>query len=158
MKTTLTISAVWKNKRTGEEYELLGHNIESDRVQIYPLKKNGDTAPIFMTANSLRKNYVAVAKRITEDNKVELKTVEKQPAAKVEKGSIKTKSACKIRRVELADGTVVSGDTFIIKVAEKTIAETSKTYGSTWWLSEIKAGKELLAQHNATIVYKPLTK
>ena len=109
MTTKLTIGAIWRNKRTNEDYELLGHNTESDRVQLFPVKKNGDTAPSFMTANSLRKNYVAVAKRITEDNKVELKTVEKQPAAKVEKVTIKTESACKIRRVELADGTVVSG-------------------------------------------------
>lgn len=75
MTTKLTIGAIWRNKRTNEDYELLGHNIESDRVQIYPLIKNGDTAPIFMTANSLRKNYIAVAKRVTQENTVELKKV-----------------------------------------------------------------------------------
>jgi hypothetical protein len=154
MGTTLTIGAVWKNKRTGEEYELLGHNIENDRVQIYPLKKNGDTAPIFMTANSLRKNYVAVAKRVTEENTVELKKVEKPVAVKKEKEV----AVPKFKRVELLDGRVVSGIDFVTKIAGKTEEETCKNNSATWWLSETTKGKELLAQFNGKIVYKPLTK
>lgn len=151
MTTKLTIGAIWRNKRINEDYELLGHNTESDRVQLFPVKKNGDTAPTFMTAKSLRKNYIAVAKRVTEDNKVEVKMAE-QPKQKKEAGDYK------VRRVELADGQVVSGDTFITKVAGKTIAETSKTYGSTWWLSQVKEGQEFLAQYGGKIVYKSLTK
>jgi len=152
MAMKLTIGAVWKNKRTGEEYELLGHNTESDRVQLFPVKKNGDTAPSFMTANSLRKNYIAVAKRVTKDNKVELKTVEKQPKQQEEQ------KVSKFRRVELVDGRVISGIDFVKLIAKKTEEETCKNNSATWWLSETTKGKELLAQFDGKIVYKPLTK
>ena len=39
MTTKLTIGAIWRNKRTNEDYELLGHNTESDRVQLFPVKR-----------------------------------------------------------------------------------------------------------------------
>lgn len=154
MTTKLTIGAIWRNKRTNEDYELLGHNTESDRVQLFPVKKNGDTAPSFMTANSLRKNYVAVAKKATEDNKVELKTVEQPKQLKQQE----EQKVSKFRRVELVDGRVISGIDFIKLIAKKTEEETCKNNSATWWLSETTKGKELLAQFDGKIVYKPLTK
>ena len=155
MTTKLTIGAIWRNKRTNEDYELLGHNTKSDRVQLFPVKKNGDTAPSFMTANSLRKNYVAVAKRITEDNKVEVKTAEQPKQEKnIKQEQLKGKLPM---RVELLDGKVIACSQFLRSVNGDDFAKSIQFKGATRWFKS-KVGQEFLAQHNAKIVYKPLTK
>ncbi len=153
MVNTLTTGAIWKNKKTGKEFELVDVNKGSGKVQL--ANRDGYSC---MTENSLRKNYTLTALKTEPEPALPI-SVEEPAAETREPEPQATGKRGQAGRVELSDGRVIAGIRFLLDVAKKTETETCKNSSVIFWLTNTKAGQELLAQFNAKVVYnKPLIK
>lgn len=159
MGTSLTTGSIWKNRKTGKEFELVGHNGDTTNVQLCPLEREeGEEGYSIMTAHSLQTNYTLVATSRPKVKGEEPSAPSSEPEAPKEITS-QPPRARQPGRVELADGKVIPGIRFLLDVAKKAEADTCKNTSIIFWLLNSKAGKELLEQHNAKVVHgKELTK
>ena len=155
MNTTLTIGGIWRNKKTSKDYELVGINKETHKVQLGAVG-NGEGYNV-MTPSSLRRNYTFIATSTEKLHPVETSSLP-ETQNKTEE-TVQPKKNRQAGRVELLDGKVIPGIRFLLDIAKKTEADTCKNSSVIWWLNNSEAGKAMLAQFSARVVYgKPVTK
>jgi hypothetical protein len=180
--TNLTIGGIWKDSRSGKEFELAAQNKESGQLQLSSI--DGEQSFKCMSEASMLRHYKLIALSLkayrpeavetvttqVEEAEVPEASVAEPTVTKVVGGEVvvqqetevktdKVKKAIKkfegvkvIHKVQLADGTIVSGLTFLKDTAGVVQADTWKTHSPIWYL--MNKGADLLTLWNAKLVAK----
>jgi len=153
MADNLTIGTLYQNKRTGQKFELTG--IKGIRVQLATV--NGEAGDYkIMTQKSLRANYTLVAMKATPEVIAQI-----QPDKPIVVKDVTPRTNKSPGRIEMPDGRVILGLHFLRDIVcdLEAVKAGQRSQSIIYWLSNIAAGKEILAKFDAQIVYgKELTK
>jgi len=163
MADNLTIGTLYQNKRTGQKFELTG--IKGIRVQLATVNGEAGDYKIMtgeagdykiMTQKSLRANYTLVAMKATPEVIAQI-----QPDKPIVVKDVTPRTNKSPGRIEMPDGRVILGLHFLRDIVcdLEAVKAGQRSQSIIYWLSNIAAGKEILAKFDAQIVYgKELTK
>ena len=169
MKTQVTIGTIWEDRGSGKKFEVTGVN---DHIQLSGANQ-ADGYKV-MSEKSLRNNYKLVALEAPKKTTVEVPepTVAQEfkehlessteapqapataPAAQISeqpKELADKPARAPIGRVQLEDGTIITGAKFITDICKQTREDTYKVDSPIRWLQK-PAGQALLTDHKAKIV------
>jgi len=158
MVDNLTIGTLWQDKRTQKLFELVA--MQGAKVQIATtLGKPGDYKT--MTQKSLRTHYSLKAIKASPEIVKQINTTAEIPDNKNITTTTATKKYNAPGRIEMPDGRVILGLHFLRDIVcdLEAVKAGQRSQSIIYWLSNIAAGKEILAKFDAQIVYgKELTK